>query len=830
MRPERESRQNAHPDRPDVALPAGPRGLVPAGMAEARTCYRQGRIAEALVRLDRVFQRHGAGSQRDLREAALLRAWCLIEKRENDLCRQWLEKSRRAGHLEELDPTAQVIELNMLLFEEQYVRVREEAAALLASLTTPTSLDHAELRLLLGAALRWEGKTTEAVPHLEFAASAFIVLEEPGRAAVAYNFLGWTVLSLGHMNESAAWFDKSLEINTRLEAHQRRAQNLQNLSIVRYKQGRYAEARTLLLEELELVAERPDMQCRARIALGNVERLQGDFLSARGNLLEAYTQAGKTGLAREEILALEFLGDVLRDEGNPEQAQRYYRRGLTAARNLAPEGDLVMELLRRQGECLDLEGRHEEAHHLLNAALEHCRKVGDEHETAVTLRCLGVNSAHLGCWPRAILQLEQAVADLQRQSARQEAMIAGYELARLLLKQLDTGNAPGAKEPLLEKAWEIALGARQINRRIETPQLALELTEIVNELARRRLIETPTPRHPRGFSTGGLMSSRVVAVSRGMQRTLRQCDGFATSDCAVLIQGEAGSGKQLLARRIHENSQRSSKPLLRISCATSNEDLLARQLFGLARRPQSAEGSTAGSKSAGSEGLLGKANGGTLLLANIDELPMSLQAEILHLLSDGIYRPLGGPAERTTDVRLVATASRDLGTLVKEGLFRPDLHFKLRLMTVQVPALRNRPEDAMPLLDHFLTRLEGSTLTARSLFDFHSLEELATYDWPGGAAELEAIAQRTWLNRNLGRPIALRRVGGPAGTVLEFIEEGTRKNDGSGSAVRHPSGMTWASLNSLIRKAGGNKARAARNLGVSRITLYRWLKQLKPED
>ena len=184
------------------------------------------------------------------------------------------------------------------------------------------------------------------------------------------------------------------------------------------------------------------------------------------------------------------------------------------------------------------------------------------------------------------------------------------------------------------------------------------------------------------------------------------------------------------------------------------------------------------------------------------------------------------------NVRIIATSSRDLANLVREERFRPELHFRLRLMAIQVPPLRSRPEDTMPMLDYFLSRLEGSTLTARTLFDFPSLEELAAYDWPGGAAELESIAQRAWLNRNLGRTIALCKVEGPAGAVLEFTEEDRPAPDPDGSTVcrRHPSGMTWSSLNSLIRKTGGNKARAARNLGISRITLYRWLKQLKPQD
>jgi DNA-binding NtrC family response regulator len=498
---------------------------------------------------------------------------------------------------------------------------------------------------------------------------------------------------------------------------------------------------------------------------------------------------------------------------------------LALARSLAPEGDLVMELLRRQGECLDMEGRHEEAHRVLTSALELCHQVGDEHETAVTLRCMGINSSQLGCWTRSLLQLEQALTELKKLAAAHEAMIAGYHLARLLVKQLDTGNAPHSRKQVLDRAWEAALDAQQRNKNLDTSCLAEELKELVNELARRRLLNGAAPHRAPAPAAGRRLSDRVVAVSRSMQQLLRQCDGFATSDCAVLIQGEGGSGKELLARRIHESSPRANATLVRISCAASDEALLARQLFGQAEpRPDDPRRVA--------EGLVARAEGGTLLLSNIDEMPRPLQAEIVHLLNDATYRPLGDSREHEANVRIIATSSRELASLVRDNLFRPDLHFKLRLMAVQVPPLRSRPEDAMPLLDHFLTRLEGSPLTARELFDFSSLEEFATYDWPGGASELEAIAQRAWLNRNLGRPIVLRQIPGPSGQVLEFAEEDEQPNGATtGEApIRHSSGMTWASLNSLISKAGGNKARAARNLGVSRITLYRWLKQLKPQD
>jgi len=547
------------------------------------------------------------------------------------------------------------------------------------------------------------------------------------------------------------------------------------------------------------------------IALGNVRRLQGEYFSARTALLDAFALAEQEKMRREEALALEFLGDVFRDEGQPAEARQYYGRGLVVARKLAPRGDLVMELTRRRGECLDLEGHHEEAEAVLHQALELCRTVGDRHETAITHRCLGVNATHLGRWKLARKQLEMALEVLQGLNARYETMIASYQLSRLLTSQIDSGSIVGQTSNVLDLAWQHGLRAQQLNQELESPNMSREITVHLAGLARRRLVG-PDHRPVKGaFSTRRAPASRVVAVSKAMQQTLRRSDGFARYETPVLICGEPGTGKELLAHRIHENSPRGAQPFIRVCCTATAVDLLAREIFGHA---------DSGGESA--PGLVAQAEGGTLFMGGIGELPRELQGKLLRLMQEGIYRPEGGGRERRTDVRIIATTEIDLARLADQQRFRQDLYFRLRLMSLTVPPLRERPEDIVPLADHFLSRLEGSTLSARSLFDFNSLELLTAHHWPGNADELEAVAQQAWLQRDQGRPLALSRIKAAAGARLEFPDEAANQTGA------HPSGMTHASLVSLIRRTGGNKARVARNLGVSRVTLYRWLQQLDP--
>jgi len=773
---------------------------------DARLHYRQGRIDEALTTLEELLPEGGQ------REAALLKAWCLVEQKNPVAARQWLAEARTQGHLKDGDMTARIIVLNTELYDEDFPAIQATATELLAACPDPADLDHAELRLILGATLRWQGQLTEAMNHVEFACSAFTILDEPSRCAVAANFLGWTCLSLGRLNESRRWFEKSLGINTRLKAQLRMAQNYQNLAIVCYKQGDYGLSIELLEKELQLVGEHPDMTCRALIALGNVRRLQGEYFSARTSLLDAYALADQEKMRREEALALEFLGDVFRDEGHPAEARQYYGRGLTVARELAPRGDLVMELTRRRGECLDREGRPEEAEPVLHEALEMCRTVGDSYETAVTHRCLGVNAGHLGRWKLARKQLEKALDGLQGLNARYETMIASYELSLLLTTQIDNGHVAGHTSSVLEQAWQHGLRAQQLNQELESPVLSREVTGHLAGLARRRLAGPDNLPVTGNFSTRQAPASRVIAVSRAMQQTLRRCDGFARYDTPVLICGESGTGKELLALRIHENSPRGAKPFIRICCTATAVDLLAREIFGQAKQTGAIQ-----------PGLVAQAEGGTLFLGGIDELPRELQGKLLRLIQEGIYRPEGGGSERQANVRVIATTASDLARMADQQRFRQDLYFRLRLMSVNVPPLRERTEDIVPLADHFLSRLEGSTLTARALLDFNALELLAGHQWLGNADELEAVAQQAWLQRDLGRPLALTQVTAAKGARLEFLEVAE-----ANGALAHPSGMTHTSLTSLIQRTGGNKARAARNLGVSRVTLYRWLRQLDP--
>ncbi|RKZ11976.1 hypothetical protein DRQ50_12700, partial [bacterium] len=652
-------------------------------LASARELYLQGRYEDALLRLDTMLAETRVTNTNASvqRRAALLRAWCLIEAKDHDGTLVWLAEAVERGLLVDEDLGVRILRWNVLLFHEKYGEVEEAVLDALSEVADQPSAEHAELRLLLGAALRWRGRLQDALAHVEYACSAFTVLAEPGRCAVAANFLGWTCASLGRLGDARRWFEKALSLNAGLGARLREAQNYQNLAIVCYKQGDYGTSVELLEKELELVGERDDMLARAHIALGNVRRLQGQFVPARSSLTLAWERAVAAGLAREQSLALEFQGDLLRDEGRPAEARTLYGRAMEIALRLAPRGDLVMELRRREGECLGLEGRHEEALAVLDDAQALCEEVGDVFEDAVTRRCRATVLSRLGRWSTAIGLLDDALTELERRDARHERMIAAHEAARIRLRWADSGPAGVRCDRLVDEAWHLALVAHRLDRDLERTPQGGDIDNMVSELARRRLPRQQAAEARKApFATHRAPATRIVAASTAMRRVLGRCDGLARYDRPVLIRGESGSGKELLAHRLHENSARSRGPFVRLDCRVTSADNLARALFGTA--------DTGG-------GLLAEATGGTLYLAGVDCLNDALQERLLTTIRDSVWRPLGSAREWTADVRIVATTDRDLTHLTDRRHFRPDLYYRLRLMLVEVPPLRDRREDVV---------------------------------------------------------------------------------------------------------------------------------------
>ena len=311
-----------------------------------------------------------------------------------------------------------------------------------------------------------------------------------------------------------------------------------------------------------------------------------------------------------------------------------------------------------------------------------------------------------------------------------------------------------------------------------------------------------------GFETLVGQSHQMVEIYKLIARV-------ASLETTVLIQGETGTGKELVARAIHDASARAGRPFVVVDCAALPETLFESEVFGHER------GAFTGAFAA-RRGLLETSAGGTCFLDEIGELTAPLQAKLLRTLQDRTIRRVGGNDPISVDVRMVAATNRDLRKLAAEGGFRDDLYYRLNVVTITVPPLRERSSDIPLLAQHFLETFAHRTEHPVKRLAPEALALLSAYHWPGNVRELENVIERA---------VALS-----SSETLLPDDFPPHLREESGRAPRLPAaGLTLEEVqrwyvNKVLEEAGGNKLRAAELLGIDRRTLYRILERQATED
>jgi DNA-binding NtrC family response regulator len=304
----------------------------------------------------------------------------------------------------------------------------------------------------------------------------------------------------------------------------------------------------------------------------------------------------------------------------------------------------------------------------------------------------------------------------------------------------------------------------------------------------------------------------IIGGTPLMREVFSIMEKAAPTDSTVLISGETGVGKELVARAIHRRSGRRDHPLVKVNCAALPESLLESELFGHEK------GAFTGAVTR-KPGRFEIADGGTLFLDEIGELPVHLQAKLLGVLQDRVVEPVGGVKGIRVDIRIVAATNRDLHEAVKEGEFRPDLFYRLNVMPVHLPPLRERKEDLAPLCAHFLGKIERTYGRHGIGIAPETMECLAGHDWPGNIRELENTLERMVL-------MAEGDVLGPE--LVPFEVKAPSPPGGASSLKEKVAGLTQSAERQLIvealEKTGQNRTRAAALLGISRRALQNKIK------
>ena len=315
----------------------------------------------------------------------------------------------------------------------------------------------------------------------------------------------------------------------------------------------------------------------------------------------------------------------------------------------------------------------------------------------------------------------------------------------------------------------------------------------------------------------------LIGTSTAMRRVYAVIDRVRDTDVPVLLTGESGTGKEVAAKAIHHAGPRSKKPFIGINCGAIPANLLESELFGNVR------GAFTGADR-DRRGLFREAEGGTILLDEIGEMPLAMQAGLLRVLEETRVRPLGATLEEPVDVRILAATHRDLSEMVAAKTFREDLFYRLHVVEIRVPALRDRVEDIPPLLDHFLTLFASRYRRDRKSVSRAALRALCAQPWPGNVRQLEHVLLSAWLMSE-GQEIGLEDFELPNGTASGDRRVGAPPRTRPSEAARraetesqHRAGERERILGALTA-CNWNRVQAAKMIGLPRRTFYRRLKE-----
>ena len=297
----------------------------------------------------------------------------------------------------------------------------------------------------------------------------------------------------------------------------------------------------------------------------------------------------------------------------------------------------------------------------------------------------------------------------------------------------------------------------------------------------------------------------IVSVNRRMQQLIALLPDVAEAECNVLLGGPSGCGKELVAQVIHNLSPRRYGPYIKINCAALPAQLLESELFGYEK------GAFTDAKRS-KPGQFGLARGGTLLLDEISEMDPSLQVKLLRVLNNGEYQPLGSTKTLRTNARIIAATNADLKAEIAKGRFREDLYYRINVVGVQIPALRDRPEDIPLLVNHFLRVFQSKRRKAITRVSPNALAALRKYAFPGNVRELENAIEHAFVMCH-GEEIKLEHL--PVQVVTQSEMSTTITYNGNGER---------AVIEEALRRHRGNRTRAAEELGMHRSTLWRKLK------
>ena len=714
------------------------------------------------------------------------------------------ERMRDSGKEEER-LELELFKAHILAGGDEYAEAIDLTESLLASFRNLNLRDKvARCHLLLSGLLLRTADYAGAKAHGE-AAIYFCTweIDEKMLEGDAHNNLGLALKNLGIWDEAERHFRDAIDAYGSMEDGLRNLRASLNLAILLRKTGKIAEAGEICRAGLEKSRrmEIPIGVCRYSLELANLSVIKRDAEEGRRHLRVARDTAEEHGYQRERILAHEIDGDLLDLKGDTQGALDTYELGLDLARALARGGDLEAEFLGRAARaCLKL-GNTTSTRHYIERALNLNEEAHDAFEHGLCLRTLGELELAEGIEGCGIAHLEESIQELSRLSPWCHDLAASEAALGKVLLSVPGTNGSAVNHLLVARRAYSNLGVGRAVRdldRIIFAHLAEAGADRTPKAGACKRASADT-RHRSDLTHYGIVTED--------ERIAGDLERWGPTEARILIEGETGVGKELMAKALHAMSRRREGNFIAVDCGALSETLADSELFGHAR------GAFTGAMK-DRAGLIEAANGGTLFLDEIGELPEGLQVKLLRVLEERVVRRVGENVARPVDVRVISATARDLWEEVEAGRFRRDLYYRLKTVLIRVPSLHERPHDIQLLLDHYL-KCYCEEHDSGAEFNQAARAVLAGYTWPGNVRELRNVVEALVLSNTNGDMIDAGRVG-------EFLT-----CDRSAKLRDRIASLEHDEIERVLKTCGGNRTEAARMLGISRKTLWHKLKQAR---
>jgi len=637
--------------------------------------------------------------------------------------------------------------------------------------------------------------------------------EQVSNLARCHNNLGILYRQARKWSQAVDYLEEALRLHRELKDRAREASTLLNLGVCHYRSGQ-VDIAVPYLEEALSISRRLSLgpiECRAMIAIAWVYCIRAQLTEAEKLARQALSISRRLVLKWEIALAIELLGDVALGKGSTDEAAKFYNAGLLLARKIVPEGDLAAELERKWAEVTFLMGKTADAEASARRALGIAERVNDPIEVAASHRALALVAGQNGNSKDATAHLGKALEILRGLPEKFELARTLCVAGQLAAESGTVRTALGDEEIHLIEARALCSQLGLAPRIRDIDERLAHLEEVRGSFFRRKIpAVAPEMGKPRP-------AARIHGFITTDERIVRDVEMCRKGDMSVLITGETGTGKELLARALHALSRPSSSPFVVVDCGTLPEHLIESELFG------HAEGAFTGATSS-KVGLLETANGGTVFIDEVGDLPLNLQTRLLRFLQEKEFRRLGETKTRRVDVRVIAATNSGLEEAIHKGEFREDLYFRLCGMVVHIPPLRERKNDIEVLLEEFVDRFSkkyGKQVTLEPA----ALQLFVEYEWPGNVRELQFEIERIVSACEAGSAISLLAVSDRIRSGISVQEKapGQTLRDGIDAFAR-------TEICKALEKNGWRKSLAAQELGLSEFGLAKMMRRLGVES